>query len=81
MNCGGKRRHAETDGRVLLAEVRHWSLTTLRDNLIKIRAKVVRHARLMTFQIVEVAVPRQLFREILRWIGRQRRTPASLAPR
>ena len=45
--------------------VSHWSLTTLRDKLIKIGAKVVRHARYVTFQLAEVAVPRELFRAIL----------------
>ena len=47
-------------------EVEHWSLTTLRDKLIKIGAKVVRHARYVTFQLAEIAVPRRLFAEILR---------------
>jgi hypothetical protein len=50
--------------------VKHWSLTTLREKLVKIGAKVVRHANYVTFQLAEVAVPRQLFREILRRIGR-----------
>jgi len=45
--------------------VSHWSLTALRDKLIKIGAKVVRHARYVTFQLAEVAVPRELFRAIL----------------
>ncbi len=45
--------------------VGHWSLTTLRDKLIKMGAKVVRHARYVTFQLAEVAVPRELFRAIL----------------
>ncbi len=45
--------------------VSHWSLTTLRDKLIKIGAKVVRHARYVTFQLAEVAVSRELFRAIL----------------
>ncbi|MEE8156183.1 MAG: transposase, partial [Phycisphaerales bacterium] len=49
----------------LPASVRHWSLTTLRDKLIKIGAKVVRHARYVTFQLAEVAVPRRLYRVIL----------------
>ena len=31
--------------------VRHWSLTTLQTKLIKIGAKVVRHARYVTFQM------------------------------
>jgi len=45
--------------------IRHWSLTTLREKLVKIGAKVVRHARYVIFQLAEVAVPRQLFAAIL----------------
>ncbi len=52
--------------------VKHWSLTTLRERLIKTGAKVVRHARYVTFQLAEVAVPRKLFAQILRRIGRLR---------
>ena len=33
--------------------VQHWTLTTLREKLIKIGAKVVRHARYVTFQLAE----------------------------
>ncbi len=51
-------------------EVEHWSLTTLRETL----AKVVRHGRYITFQMAEVAVPRDLFREILRLIDGLRRS-------
>ena len=50
--------------------VQHWSLTTLREKLIKIGAKIVRHARYVTFQMAEVAIPRKLFREILQRIAR-----------
>ena len=42
---------------VLPRAVRHWTLTTLREKLIKIGAKVVRHARQVVFQMAEVAVP------------------------
>ena len=42
-----------------------WSLTSLREKLIKIGAKVVSHGRYVTFQMAEVAVPRQMFEEIL----------------
>jgi hypothetical protein len=42
----------------------------LREKLIKIRATIVHHARDVTFQIAEVAIPRELFREILRRIAR-----------
>jgi hypothetical protein len=38
--------------------VKHCSLTTLREKLIKIGAKVVTHARYVTFQMAEVAIPR-----------------------
>src|SRR5271168_2343802 len=57
---------------VLPQAVRHWTLTTLREKLIKIGAKVVRHSRKIVFQMAEVAVPRELFRAILERIGRLR---------
>ncbi len=50
--------------------VEQWSLTTLREKLVKIGAKIVRHGRYVIFQMAEVAIPRQLFDEILRRIGR-----------
>jgi Transposase DDE domain group 1 len=56
--------------------VRTWTLTTLREKLIKIGAKVVRHAKAMTFQLAEVAVPRALFAAILARIGRLRAAPS-----
>ena len=59
-------------------EVEHWSLTTLREKLIKIGAKVVHHGRYITFQMAEVAIPRTLFVEILRLIDGLR--PAPLPP-
>jgi hypothetical protein len=59
-------------------EVEHWSLTTLRDKLVKIGARVVRHGRYVAFQLAEVAVPRALFAEILRRIDRLRPSPPPL---
>ena len=59
-------------------EVEYLSLTTLCEKLIKIGAKVVRHGHYVTFQLAEVAIPRDLFAEILRLIGRLR--PAPLPP-
>ena len=56
-------------------EVEHWSLTTLREKLVKIGAKVVSHGRYVTFQLAEVAVPRELFRKILSLIDDLRRRP------
>ncbi len=50
--------------------VKHWSLTTLREKLVKIGAKVTRHAKYVTFQLAEVAVPRRLFAAILDRIAR-----------
>ncbi len=46
-------------------DVKHWSLTTLREKLVKIGAKVTRHSRYITFQLAEVAVSRRLFAAIL----------------
>jgi hypothetical protein len=40
-------------------------LTTLREKLVKIGAKVIRHSRYVTFQLAEVAVSRRLFAAIL----------------
>ena len=53
-----------------------WSLTSLREKLIKIGAKVVSHGRYVTFQMAEVAVPRQMFAEILSLIAGLRASPA-----
>ena len=50
---------------VLPDEVERWSLTTLREKVVKIGAKVIAHARYTVFQMAEVAVPRDLFRRIL----------------
>ena len=64
----------------LPASVKHWTLTTLRDKLIKIGAKMVRHARYITFQLAEVAVPRRLYRTILKRIRRFAATSPRAAP-
>jgi hypothetical protein len=50
--------------------VKHWSLTTLREKLIKIGAKVVAHSGYVIFQMAEVAIPRDLFSAILERIQR-----------
>ncbi len=50
--------------------VEQWTVTTLREKLVKIGAKVVRHGRYFTFQLAEVAIPRDLFADILRRIDR-----------
>jgi hypothetical protein len=59
-------------------DVQHWSLTTLWDKLVKIGAKVTRHANYVTFQLAEVAVPRRLFAAILDRIARLAFPPPSV---
>ena len=56
--------------------VAQWSLTSSREKLVKIGAKVVRHARYAIFQMAEVAVPKELFEKILRLIDGLRPRPA-----
>ena len=58
------------------APVKQWSLTSLREKLVKIGVKVVRHGRYVIFQMAEVAVPKELFQEILRLIDEPRPRPA-----
>ena len=64
---------------VLPGEVAQWSLTTLREKLVKIGARIVRHGRYLVFQLAEVAVPRALFAAILRRIDRLRGPPVATA--
>jgi len=59
----------------LPAGVAQWSMTTLRDRLVKIAAKIVRHGRSIAFQMAEVTVPRALFQEILSAIATLRPSP------
>jgi hypothetical protein len=56
----------------LPSEVERWSLTSLREKVVKIGAKVIAHARYTVFQMAEVAVPRDLFRRILLMIDQLR---------
>jgi hypothetical protein len=64
----------------LPSAVKHWSLTTLREKLVKIGAKVVTHSRYVIFQMAEVAIPRKLFAAILERIRRLRRPDAGVVP-
>ena len=54
----------------LTRDVKHWSLTTLREKLVKIGAKLTRHSKYVTFPLAEVAVTRNLFAAILDRIAR-----------
>ena len=55
--------------------IKEWSLTSLREKLIKIGAKIVNHGRYVAFQMAEVAIPRHLFAAILRLIATLRAPP------
>jgi hypothetical protein len=55
--------------------IRNWSLTSLKEKLIKIGAKVVSHGRHIAFQMAEVTITRMLFAEILRLIAELRPPP------
>jgi hypothetical protein len=56
-------------------ETEHSSVATLREKLIMIWAWIVPHCCYITFQITEVAIPRDLFADILRRIDRLRPQP------
>ena len=55
--------------------IKNWSLTSLKEKLIKIGAKVVSHGRYIAFQMAEVAISRHLFADILRLIAELRPPP------
>ena len=55
--------------------IKDCSLTSLKEKLIKIGAKVVSHGRYVAFQVAEVSIPRNLFAEILRLIAELRPSP------
>ena len=57
--------------------IKDWSLTSLKEKLIKIGAKVVSHGRYVAFQMAEVAIPRNLFADILRLIAELRPPPVT----
>jgi hypothetical protein len=62
---------------VLPKPIQGWTLPALREKQIKIGAKVVAHAKYVTFQLAEVAIPRELFARILERIARLRPACAS----
>jgi hypothetical protein len=71
--CAGlQSRQLHADAGAAPSATESWSLTSLREKLIKIGAKVVSHGRYVMFQMAEVAVPRQRFGEILSLIARLR---------
>jgi hypothetical protein len=59
--------------------IKDWSLTSLKEKLIKIGAKIMSHGRYVAFQMAEVAIPKNLFVDILRMIA-DLRPPPNPAP-
>lgn len=57
--------------------IKDWSRTTLKEKLIKIGAKIVRYGRYVAFQMAEVAIPRNLFADMLRMISELRPPPVA----
>jgi Transposase DDE domain group 1 len=55
--------------------IKDWSLTSLKEKLVKIGAKLVTHGCYVAFQIAEVAIPSSLFAEILQLSGELRPPP------
>ena len=49
--------------------VKHWSLRSVQTKLIKMGGHLVRHARRLVFQLPEVAVSREIFRQVLERIA------------
>jgi hypothetical protein len=57
--------------------IRDWSLTTLREKLIKIGAKIISHGRYVVFQIAEVAISKNVFADMLKLIAELRPSPVT----
>ncbi|MDA0769922.1 MAG: IS1380 family transposase [Chloroflexi bacterium] len=55
--------------------IKSWSLTSIQTRLIKTGARLVRHARRLTFQLAEVMVSRDMFSEMLNKIALLRPAP------
>ena len=66
-------------GLVLPDEMERWSLTTLREKVVMVGAKVIAHARYAIFHVAEVAVPRDPFRDMLERIGGLRPPPPTVS--
>jgi hypothetical protein len=64
MRCGSSFMRSPTTSANFLRTlatpepIKDWSLTTLKDKLIKLGAKVVSHGRYVIFQMADVAIAR-----------------------
>lgn len=59
-------------------DIETWSLTSLRERLIKTGTRLVRHARYAMFQFAEAALLRQVFAGIVALINRLRDPPVAM---
>jgi len=59
--------------------IERWSLTSLRERLIKTGARLVRHGRYAIFQMAETALPQTVFAGILGLINTLRGPPAEIS--
>jgi Transposase DDE domain group 1 len=57
--------------------IKDWSLTSLKEKLIKIGARVVSHGRYVASQMAEVAIPKNPFADNLRLIAELRPPPVT----
>ncbi len=57
--------------------IERWSLTSLRERLIKTGARLIRHGRYAIFQMAEGALPRPVFASILALINGLRGPPST----
>ena len=60
---------------LMIAGVKHWTLTSLQTRLIKTGGRLVRHARRLVFQLAEVLVTREMLTGILERISQLRLAP------
>jgi hypothetical protein len=60
------------------AAIGTWSLTSLRERLIKTGARLVRHARYAVFQMAEAVLPRHVFAGVLALINGLRDPPVAM---
>jgi hypothetical protein len=61
-------------------EIETWSLTSLRERLIKTGTRLVRHGRYAIFQMAAAAPPKEVFAGILGLINSLRGPPAETLP-
>jgi hypothetical protein len=60
--------------------IEKWTLTSLRERLIKTGTRLVRHGRYAVFQMAAAALPREVFAGILSLINGLRGPPGAVAP-